>query len=121
TLGAPPPRDTPESIPPHESAPATSGPVASDPAQGWLSIAPQPPSPEGQQQPAVASGAASPAAPPRAPRPGRTDALGFVADPASTDVTGGDGSEVTPIFEEIASAWFRSKRRVPVEWASGGP
>jgi hypothetical protein len=37
---------------------------------------------------------------------------------------GGDGSgigETTPIFEEIASAWFRSNRSVPVTWDDDQP
>ncbi|MDN5914677.1 MAG: hypothetical protein L0I76_06145 [Pseudonocardia sp.] len=34
---------------------------------------------------------------------------------------GQDMSQTTPIFEEIASAWFRSNRSVPVRWQDGGP
>lgn len=33
---------------------------------------------------------------------------------------GYDISQTTPIFEEIASAWFRSNRSVPVRWQDGG-
>ncbi|RZT88696.1 signal transduction histidine kinase [Pseudonocardia sediminis] len=34
---------------------------------------------------------------------------------------GYDISQTTPIFEEIASAWFRSNRSVPVRWQDGAP
>ncbi|MBW0103253.1 nitrate- and nitrite sensing domain-containing protein [Pseudonocardia sp. KRD291] len=34
---------------------------------------------------------------------------------------GHDIGQTTPIFEEIASAWFRSNRSVPVRWQDGGP
>jgi signal transduction histidine kinase len=39
--------------------------------------------------------------------------------PASTTRTGFDMGQTTPIFEEIASAWFRSNRAVPVRWEDG--
>jgi signal transduction histidine kinase len=32
-----------------------------------------------------------------------------------------DLGETTPIFEEIASAWFRSNRPIPVSWEEDGP
>jgi signal transduction histidine kinase len=41
---------------------------------------------------------------PSAPPPGRPAGTGF------------DLGETTPIFEEIASAWFRSNRPIPVNW-----
>jgi hypothetical protein len=34
--------------------------------------------------------------------------------------SGFDLGQTTPIFEEIASAWFRSNGDVPVRWAEGG-
>jgi hypothetical protein len=39
--------------------------------------------------------------------------------PASTTQAGFDMGQTTPIFEEIASAWFRSNRAVPVRWEDG--
>nr|WP_304633577.1 nitrate- and nitrite sensing domain-containing protein [Pseudonocardia sp. C8] len=35
--------------------------------------------------------------------------------------TGQEVEQTTPIFDDIASAWFRSNRSVPVRWQSGGP
>ncbi|SFM62095.1 Signal transduction histidine kinase [Pseudonocardia ammonioxydans] len=32
-----------------------------------------------------------------------------------------DMGQTTPIFDDIASAWFRSNRSVPVRWQDGGP
>ncbi|MCE0761560.1 nitrate- and nitrite sensing domain-containing protein [Pseudonocardia kujensis] len=65
---------------------------------------PAPPAPQGAQGPSASLGAdrAVPAGGPEADGPSRFD-LG----------------QTTPIFEEIASAWFRSNRDVPVRWTDG--
>ncbi len=40
----------------------------------------------------------------------------LLGDPADDHAGGFDAGETTPIFEEIASAWFRSNRPLPVSW-----
>ncbi|GAA1868983.1 hypothetical protein GCM10009836_56900 [Pseudonocardia ailaonensis] len=55
------------------------------------------------------------------PAPGRPDPrpLGAGALGGPSPQAGFDLGQTTPIFEEIASAWFRSNRSVPVRWADG--
>jgi signal transduction histidine kinase len=51
----------------------------------------------------------------------RVPAIGDPAyDRSDAAQTGFDLAETTPIFEEIASAWFRSNRPVPVSWETDG-
>ncbi|BBG05040.1 MULTISPECIES: nitrate- and nitrite sensing domain-containing protein [Pseudonocardia] len=40
---------------------------------------------------------------------------------AARSQNGFDMSQTTPIFDDIASAWFRSNRSVPVRWQDGSP
>ncbi|GAA1387014.1 hypothetical protein GCM10009613_21900 [Pseudonocardia kongjuensis] len=47
-------------------------------------------------------------------RPGALEA-------ARSQQNGFDMSQTTPIFDDIASAWFRSNRSVPVRWQDGSP
>jgi signal transduction histidine kinase len=69
----------------------------------------------------------APASAPARPEPASFDADGLfapnvpvIAEPPSRVPTGRpsgfDLGETTPIFEEIASAWFRSNRPIPVDW-----
>lgn len=116
----PAPQSTPEAPRPERQTgprPAPAPQVSTPQPAAAASPAPQPLAP----RPAVQSG------PPQAPAafpPGRPDELfapsvpniaepGRAADEAQA---GFERGETTPIFEEIASAWFRSNRPVPVTW-----
>ncbi|MDT7613827.1 MAG: hypothetical protein QOF00_1274 [Pseudonocardiales bacterium] len=74
--------------------------------------APQPPAPQAptQQPPSRRPDALFAPSVPEAPEPGRAAAV----------QAGFERGETTPIFEEIASAWFRSNRPVPVTWETDG-
>jgi len=68
----------------------------------------------------------SPGAPTRATEPGPARPAPSAPDDAGLPGSSGatpsrfDLGQTTPIFEEIASAWFRSNGDVPVRWAEGG-
>jgi signal transduction histidine kinase len=76
--------------------------------------------PGGFEAPRNAPPAGAPGAPfgaaPSGPTAGGPAGL---TGPASTTQAGFDMGQTTPIFEEIASAWFRSNRAVPVRWEDG--
>lgn len=68
-----------------------------------------PPTPFGGLGPARASDGADALFAPSLPTTGGDTDIGDLSN-------SGDDGENTPIFEEIASAWFRSNRPVPVTW-----
>ena len=79
--------------------------------------------------PQVPQQAAAPQAAAPAPAPASdadelfAPAVPVIAEPSAASVGNKafDMGETTPIFEEIASAWFRSNRPVPVNWETDGP
>jgi signal transduction histidine kinase len=109
------------------------GPAAGQPAPRPTPRPTPRPFPSPGRSPAPSAEAAAPASPPAqpaaAPVPARSDGDGLfapnvpvIAEPdtrAPVDArpsSGFDLGETTPIFEEIASAWFRSNRPIPVNW-----
>lgn len=74
------------------------------------------------------AGTTPPPSPPPASSSGEdlfAPAVPTTAEPSSSDWSlrrfdePSDMTETTPIFEEVASAWFRSNRSVPVSWDTG--
>ncbi|OLT17447.1 hypothetical protein BJF78_12970 [Pseudonocardia sp. CNS-139] len=132
------PAAAPEQDEPVAPAPAEPAPAAAEqPEQPAEPVAPpQPalpeqvvPEPPVVEQPQVRPPLPAPRPTPRpspAPAPA-ADGLFAPSVPAIGDPRQGDGldmGETTPIFEEIASAWFRSNRPIPVDWestAAAGP
>jgi signal transduction histidine kinase len=138
--GARPQRGVPSPVPP--SPPTTPMPTVG--RRGPGPMAPRPPAarPAPQQQPGPRpypqglrpgqqGGPAAPVPPPPAPARRQVDGLfapsvPVIAEPDGSTIGRGSGSadtqdrfergETTPIFEEIASAWFRSNRPIPVNW-----
>jgi hypothetical protein len=119
------PGPSPSGPPAPSWPPAGRGPAS--PATG--------PAPSGPAGPSGPRPASAPGPLPRVPAGAQQDALFAPAVPVEGDrgqlrrpgglesarAGGGyDISQTTPIFEEIASAWFRSNRSVPVRWQDGG-
>ncbi|MCF7552820.1 nitrate- and nitrite sensing domain-containing protein [Pseudonocardia sp. WMMC193] len=124
-------RPTPFSAPAPFAGGAFGGPAGRPPqAPRPNGPAPYGPTPHGNGHAgngaAARPGPAGPAGPPQRPArpqppaddaglPGSTG-----AGPAPSRPSGFDLGQTTPIFEEIASAWFRSNGDVPVRWAEDG-
>ncbi|GJF05338.1 nitrate- and nitrite sensing domain-containing protein [Pseudonocardia sp. D17] len=77
-----------------------------------------PPAPGGTGQPGGVAGAPRPARPVPPPY-GRPSPRPVPPAPAAAEQA--DDGFSTPIFAEIASAWFRSNRPVPITWADEAP
>lgn len=94
---------------PSGSAAASAATPVAEPEKPQLTPRPQP---VARPTPAPA-----PAAPP-AQKPDELFApsVPVIAEPSLAAANGFELGETTPIFEEIASAWFRSNRPVPVNW-----
>jgi hypothetical protein len=126
-----------QQAPDQEPAPEQSSqPVAQEPApqqQDTQQPAPQPaprptPRPTPRPFPQVGARSAPEQAPAAQPEQSDVDAdalfapnVPAISEPTgrgigSRPVTGFDLGETTPIFEEIASAWFRSNRQIPVNY-----
>jgi signal transduction histidine kinase len=117
----------PDSQQPAAQQPAAQQPAAQQPAAQAPAPRPTPrPTPRPFPQAGAPSEERAPSAQP-APPASDADALfspsvPVISEPSSRGIggrpagSGFDLGETTPIFEEIASAWFRSNRPVPVEY-----
>lgn len=114
-VGLTPPVEKPQAQPRPQPEPSTADDAQPEQAQQPVATPEPKPVPRAKARPAQRDDELfSPSVPVIAePDPAQQDALDSQFDMGAT----------TPIFEEIASAWFRSNRKVPVDWAtdqSGG-
>jgi signal transduction histidine kinase len=106
---------------PTQNGPTQTGPTPSGPPQNGNGHGGN-----GQNGQAGVEQRQGPAGLPQRPtRPPQADDAGLPgsqgAGPAPSRPSGFDLGQTTPIFEEIASAWFRSNGDLPVKWAESTP